>query len=262
MMSIQQQYLVSIIMPVYNCAQYIESSIKSVQNQTYTNWELLAVDDCSSDDSAEIVKAYASLDSRIRYIGLHQNSGAAEARNRAIREARGTFLAFLDSDDIWYPTKIEKQISYMIDNNVAFTCTAYACIDEYGQSMGKAIYPFRQSGYWKCLYYGNCIGNSTVVYRLSNEGKIYAPNIRKRNDFALWLKILKKEPLCIGIQDILADYRVRNGSLSKDKASLIKYQWSLYRDIEKLPIIHCVAALICLFVRKVWNPNIRKIPNV
>ena len=116
---------ISIITPVYKCEKFIENTIKSVLNQTYTNWELLLVDDCSPDNSAEIIKKYVEKDNRIKYFKIDKNRGVAIARNKALEEARGRFIAYLDADDLWKSTKLEKQVKFMLDNNYAFTCTDY-----------------------------------------------------------------------------------------------------------------------------------------
>lgn len=260
MMTMQQNELlplVSVIMPTHNCGAFISDSIQSVLNQTYENWELLVVDDGSTDETPEILRDVSMRDSRVRVIQIPQ-SGAARARNAAIDAAKGEYLAFLDSDDLWRTEKLEKQISYMRENNINFSCTAYGQIDEQGKSLGRIVVPFARSGYWRCLYYGNCIGNSTAVYRIGKAGKVYVPEIEKRNDFALWLKILRHDECVIGLPDVLADYRIRSESLSSDKRGLIRYQWELYRKVEKLPLYHCVLAMLFLFARKALRSNIRK----
>lgn len=243
---------VSVIMPTYNCGTYIRESIWSVQKQTYTDWELIVMDDCSTDDTAQIVQEFCVHDPRVHYYQMEQNGGPAAARNQAIAHASGTYIAFLDSDDLWRADKLEKQIAFMQKHGCNFSCTAYACIDEGGRPCGKTVMPFSKAGYKTCLYYGNCIGNSTAMYRVGEWGKFYAPDIRKRNDFALWLRILKKENYVFGLKEVLADYRIRENSVSANKNSLIRYQWQLYRDIEKLNLAQCGLAFGTLFARKLW----------
>ena len=214
------EYLISIITPTYNCAQFIGETIKSVINQTYTNWEMIIVDDASNDNTEEVVKSIK--DERIKYIRLKENSGAATARNIAMENASGKFMAFLDSDDIWIKDKLEKQVKFMIDNNYNFTCTAYEKMNEKGDSLNKVFKPKKKADYNRILL--DCpVGNSTVMYNVSN--------IRKRNDDALWLQILKKEKFIYGMPDILMKYRIRNNSISSNKLSLVKYHWYLYRKI-------------------------------
>ncbi len=244
--------MVSIIMPAYNCEKYIAGSIESVQKQTFRDWELLVVDDFSTDGTAAVVKRYAAEDARIKLLSQPENTGAAATRNRAIDEAKGEYLAFLDSDDIWYPEKLEKQLAFMEENNYSFTCSAYQKINEADEPLGKPIRPYARADYKKCLYYGNCLGNSTVIYRLGSYGKPHVPPIRKRNDFALWLQILRHEPCVYGLDEVLAGYRVREDSLSSGKFGLIKYQWQLYREVEKLSLPRTLFAFATLFARKVF----------
>lgn len=231
------EYLISIITPTYNCAQFIGETIKSVINQTYTNWEMIIVDDASNDNTEEVVKSIK--DERIKYIRLKENSGAATARNIAMENASGKFMAFLDSDDIWIKDKLEKQVKFMIDNNYNFTCTAYEKMNEKGDSLNKVFKPKKKADYNRILL--DCpVGNSTVMYNVSNLGKFQVPNIRKRNDDALWLQILKKEKFIYGMPDILMKYRICNNSISSNKLSLVKYHWYLYRKIEHLSVIRSV----------------------
>ena len=241
---------VSIIMPAYNCRDYIEDSIRSVLRQTYANWELIIVDDCSTDGTAELIQTYSGIDARIRPIYFSENRGTSVARNAAIELAEGKYLAFLDSDDLWEPDKLEKQLNFMKEHNAVFTCTSYRKIDENGQALNVVVKALPKADYWKCLYYGNSIGNSTAMLNVDLLGKVYCPDIKKRNDFALWLRVLKKGQKVIGIQEVLASYRVRKSSLSYNKFKLIKYQWQLYHGIEKLPMYQCLLAFFCLFIRK------------
>ena len=226
--------LVSIIMPTYNCAKFINETIKSVLNQTYENWELVIVDDCSNDNTEEVVASFN--DKRIKYHRLEKNSGAAVARTTAMKMATGNYMAFLDSDDLWKNNKLEKQLEFMKKNNYNFTCTAYEQIDEEGHQLNKIIKTKKKADYNRILL--DCpVGNSTVMYNVDNLGKFEVPNIRKRNDDALWLQILKKEKFIYGMPDVLMEYRIRNNSISSNKLSLIKYHWQLYREIEHLSVI-------------------------
>lgn len=226
--------LVSIIMPTYNCAKFIKETIESVLNQTYENWELVIVDDCSNDNTEEIVESFN--DKRIKYHKLEKNSGAAVARTTAMKMAIGNYMAFLDSDDLWKKEKLEKQLEFMKKNNYNFTCTAYEQIDEEGNKLNKVIKTKKKANYNRILL--DCpVGNSTVMYNVDNLGKFEVPNIRKRNDDALWLQILKKEKFIYGMPDVLMEYRIRNNSISSNKLSLIKYHWQLYRKIEHLSVI-------------------------
>jgi teichuronic acid biosynthesis glycosyltransferase TuaG len=231
--------LVSIVMPAYNCGAYIGETIDSVLKQSYPYWELIVVDDCSSDNTKEIVFDYMKNDSRIHYHCLAKRSGVVEARTKATNEARGKYIAFLDSDDVWYPEKLKKQIGFMQDNNFAFSCTSYEKIDEEGKPLGKIIRSVPKADYNRVLL-DNPIGNSTVIYNAEKLGKCYGPNIKRRNDYALWLRILHREPYVYGLPDVLMQYRVRVGSISSKKVPLIRYHWILYRDIEKLNIFRSI----------------------
>lgn len=231
--------LVSIITPTYNCAKFIARTIDSVLAQTYKNWEMIIVDDCSQDNTKEIVEEYMKNEPRIQYHLLDENSGAAVARTTAMKLANGYYMAFLDSDDIWMSDKLERQIMWMKKNNYAFSCTAYEQIDEDDNSLKRVIKSVKRTNYNRLLL--DCpVGNSSVVYDVEKMGKFEVPNIRKRNDDALWLQMLKKEKYIWGMPDILMQYRVRQNSVSSNKLSLIKYHWQLYREIEHLSITRSV----------------------
>lgn len=237
--NITMRKLVSIIMPTYNCGKFIAKTIDSVLAQTYDNWELIIVDDRSKDNTKEIVETYQKDDKRIKYYMLEVNSGAAVARTEAMKLATGSYMAFLDSDDIWLPNKLEKQIEFMDQNGYNFTCTAYEQIDEDDKLLNKVIQTRKKADYNRVLL--DCpVGNSTVMYNVEALGKFEVPNIRKRNDDALWLQILKKEKYIWGMPDILMQYRIRNNSISSNKLQLIKYHWILYRDIEHLSVIRSI----------------------
>lgn len=228
--------LVSVITPTYNCAKYIGRTIDSVLAQKYQNWEMIIVDDCSKDNTKEIVDEYMKDDTRIKYHLLNENSGAAVARTTAMKLAQGSYMAFLDSDDIWMPDKLERQIKWMTENSYAFTCTAYEQIDEEDNLLGKTIKAIKKTDYNRLLL--DCpVGNSTVMYDVEAMGKFEVPNIRKRNDDALWLTMLKKEKYIWGMPDVLMKYRIRQGSISSNKLAVIRYHWILYREIEHLSLI-------------------------
>lgn len=227
--------LVSIIMPTYNCAKFIGETLDSVLCQTYTDWEVIIVDDCSTDNTKEIVDGYIEKDSRIKYFCLDVNSGAAVARTKAMELADGEYMAFLDSDDLWVPDKLEKQLNFMNENGHVFSCTAYEQIDEESNPLNRVIKTVKKTSYNRLLL--DCpVGNSTVMYNVKKMGKFEVPNIRKRNDDALWLQMLKKEKYIWGMKDILMKYRIRKNSISAKKMQLIKYHWYLYREIEHLSV--------------------------
>lgn len=229
------QGLVSVITPTYNCGKFIADTIRSVQAQTYPNWEMIIMDDCSTDDTRDIVGALSRQDSRIKYHCLPANAGAAVARTEAMRLAEGQWMAFLDSDDLWHPEKLQRQLDFMKENGCVFSCTAYEQIDETGKPLGKIVRTVPKTDYNRLLL--DCpVGNSTVMYSVEKMGKFEVPNIRKRNDDALWLQMLKKEPYIWGLPEVLMQYRLRSGSISRNKLKVIKYHWVLYRRIEHLSL--------------------------
>ena len=251
---------VSVIMPTYNCGKYIAEAIQSVQAQTYDNWELWIVDDCSTDETQMVVKPFLE-DDRIHYYCMEENCGPAPARNYALCQARGRYVAFLDSDDLWYPEKLEKQISFMQrTDGCRFSCTAYAKMDEQGNSLHRVMIPPTITGYWKMYFLSNPIGNSTVIYDRSYFGLVQAPLVQKRNDYGLWLQILRGGAVCYGMEDTLMRCRIRKGSVSYDKIKLIRHQWHLYRNVEKLSLPLCAIGIVCwAFVKGTGiGLNIRK----
>lgn len=218
--------LVSIIMPSYNTAGYIKETIESVISQTYEDWELIIVDDCSTDDTDKIVSHFLK-DERISYIKNEKNSGAAVSRNRALREARGKWIAFLDSDDLWLPEKLEKQIRFMKENDFHFSYTNYIEIDEKSESNGRMV-----SGPKKITrmgMYNYCwMGCLTVMYDVHKVGLIQIADIKKNNDYAMWLQVCKKTE-CHLLEEVLAKYRRRKGSISNQGyIKLIKWHYRLY----------------------------------
>lgn len=223
--------LVSIIMPSYNTANYIAASIQSVLDQTYQNWELIIVDDCSTDDTDAVVAPFLS-DARIRYLKNDRNSGAAISRNRALREAKGRWIAFLDSDDLWEPQKLEKQLTFMQEHDYHFSYTNYIEIDENSAPNGRSVTgpkKITKSGMYNFCWPG-CL---TVMYDAEAIGLIQIADIRKNNDYAMWLKVCEKAD-CYLLNETLARYRKRSGSISRHGyISLIKWHYRLYRKAEK-----------------------------
>ena len=247
----KEKNLVSVITPSFKSGKFIAKTIESVLSQTYENWEMIIVDDCSPDNSNLIVEKYMEKDNRIKLIKLEKNSGPAIARNTAIKEAKGRYIAFLDADDQWLPEKLEKQILFMKENNLPFTYSAYKLIDEEDNILGE-FYPPAEANY-KTLLKTNYIGCLTAIYDSEKLGKMYMPNILKRQDHALWLKILKKIKTTRGILEPLAIYRIRKNSVSSNKIKSAIYQWKIYREVEKLS----VPKSMYYFIHYVWN-GIRK----
>lgn len=226
---------VSIIMPVFNSYGFTKESILSVISQTYSNWELLITDDKSTDGTYEKLKKFVARDKRIKVFRLSKNSGPAAARNNSIEKASGRYIAFLDSDDTWQSDKIERQIR-IFENNP--TCplvyTGYNIVDQYGKCLKYQNVPDKAS--YDDLLKSCSIGCLTVVLNLSVTGKVYMPLIKRRQDFALWLKILRKHGMALGMNVPLANYRIGQTSISSNKLKVIKYQWKTYFEIEELGV--------------------------
>lgn len=228
--------LVSIIMPSYNTAQYIEKTIKSVLDQKYTNWELIIVDDCSTDNTDEVVKKYLN-DKRIKYLKNEQNSGAAISRNRALRAARGQWIAFLDSDDLWMPEKLEKQICFMKEKGYFFSYTDYEEINAEGNRTGTFVTgpkKITKTGMYNYCWPG-CL---TVMYDATKVGLIQISDIKKNNDYAMWLKVCKKAD-CYLLDECLGQYRKgRVGSVSTHSIkTMIGWHYRLFHEAEGMSII-------------------------
>ncbi len=221
--------LVSIITPSYNTADYLIETVLCVRNQTYKNWEMIIVDDNSSDQTHEKIRPFLT-DNRIRYFENKKNIGAALCRNIALKEAKGRWIAFLDSDDLWSPDKLEKQIEFMKENNYHFSYTNYKEIDEHGKSLGVTWTGPKRVGRIKMMLF-NFIGCLTVIYDRDYVGLVQIVNIRKRNDYAIWEKVVKKCPAYL-LKECLASYRVRkSGSITNRGANPLqrfRYNYDLW----------------------------------
>ena len=249
--------VISIITPSYNSAQYIGRTIDSILQQTYKNWELLIIDDCSTDNSREVIQSYVNQDARINLICLEQNSGAAVARNTGIENATGRFIAFLDSDDTWHPKKLEQQVNFMLNHNYALTYTKYHQVNENGEKIGELHFPLKTS--YRELLKTCVIGCLTVMYDTHKLGKVYFPLIRKRQDYALWLKILKQVDYAYCVPEDLASYTVRSDSISANKWKAAQYNWKLYRDIEQLNILSSAYYFLNYAIRGIIRSKFKKI---
>lgn len=240
----ESQPLVSVIMPCYNMASYVSDSIKSVIAQTYPNWELLIVDDASTDETVNIIESFAQTDSRIKFAIKKQNSGISDTRNQCIQMAKGLFLAFLDADDIWHPEKLEKQLSFMMAKNVGFTYSTYDWIDEDGKVLNKFINTIGNLDY-KTYLRNTIIGCSTVMVNKTMTGDIVVPKFRTSEDTATWLNILKKGLLAYAIEESLVSYRIRRKSASSNKLKAAADLWKVYRQNEKLPFFEGLYYFSC-----------------
>lgn len=220
--------LVSIITPTFNCGDFIAETIESVLAQTYTAWEMIVFDDCSTDNTKEIVAQYAKQDSRIRYLCNDKNRGAAITRNNALRVAKGRWIAFLDSDDLWLPEKLEKQIHFMIAHNYSFSYHDYVEIDEQSKELGiyvSGIGRVTKFGMYSCCWPG-CL---SVMYDSAVVGLIQIADVKKNNDTAIWLKAVQRAD-CYLLKENLAQYRRRKGSISpRSIKEKIRYHYLLFR---------------------------------
>ena len=230
--------LVSIITPSWNCVSFIEEMIKSVQAQSYTNWELLFQDDCSTDNTKELVAQFAAKDPRIKYECNIHNRGAAITRNNALRRAKGKWIAFLDSDDVWMPDKLEKQVRFMVENSYHFSYTEYVEIDEIGKETGILISGPKHIS--RVGMYNFCWpGCLTVMYDAEKIGMLQIADIKKNNDYAMWLKVCHKAD-CHLLAEPLAKYRRgRAGSISTHGyATLMKWHYKLFHEANGNNVLH------------------------
>ena len=246
--------LVSIITPFYNSSKFIDECVNSVISQSYTNWELLIVDDCSDDSSKELLLDLERRDERIQVIFLDNNLGAANARNVAILKAKGKYIAFLDSDDSWDSQKLYKQISFMIKNEIAFSYTSYQSISENGLDIIRVInapYKMSYNNYLK----NTIIGCLTVVIDKEKVGDFEMPSIRSSHDMALWLLIMKRGFDAYGLNENLANYRIVSTSNSSSKLDAANDVWRVYRQFERLSFFYSTWC----FLNYAFNAVIRRI---
>lgn len=246
--------LVSIITPAYNSEKFIEETIKSVIGQTYSNWEMIIVDDCSTDKTCEIVNKWTKIDERIKFIKNKQNLGAAASRNIALENSRGRFIAYLDADDLWFPNKLSKQIKFMIEKNYAFSCCSYEVIDSDGNSKNKFI-KMKDRVDYRGFLTNNLLQTVGIMVDLEviERNRLVMPNMRRRQDAATWLQILRNGESCYGMKEILAKYRRVEGSLSSNKVKAVKGVWYLYRQVEELSLFISIYCFIRYAVLAVWK---------
>jgi len=243
--------LVSIITPSFNSEQFIAETILSVQDQSYSNWEMIVVDDCSSDATEEIVTEFAQADSRILFYKLSKNSGAGVARDQAVSLAKGKYIAFLDSDDLWKPEKLEKQIDFLKRHLLPFTFSFYDCIDEAGLPLNKRVAAPKKLRYFQ-LFFCNFVGNLTGIYDVDYFGKIPVSSIRKRQDWMVWLTVLKKIRVAQPVPESLAFYRIRENSISASKMSLLKHNFAVYRRFHKFSTVVSLCCMMGFLVTQLF----------
>ncbi|MEJ4087309.1 glycosyltransferase family 2 protein [Galbibacter orientalis] len=239
----ENSFEVSIITPVYNSSSFLKDNIESLQKQTFKNYEHILIDDCSSDSSVEMIENYAKIDNRIKLIRLDKNSGAGVARNTGIKAAIGRYISFLDADDYWHASKLERQIKFMSEMDCAFSYTQYYIVEGNEEKPSYIVKSPSKINYNDILK--NCyVGCLTAMYDTQKIGKFYMPKIRKRQDWVLWIKILEKTNVAYGIQEPLAYYRVGNESLSNNKFKLIKYNFSVYHEVLKMGYLTSVYRMV------------------
>lgn len=252
--------LVSIITPTYNAEKFIKKTLKSVQNQTYQNWEMILIDDASTDETVKIISDFAKKDSRIKLFKLEKNSGNGFARNVALEKIVGKYIAYLDADDLWFPMKLEKQIQFLKENNLHFTFSFYDCIDEEGNSLNRRVEAPINLTYDQ-LFFCNYVGNLTAIYDADYFGKIVIEATQKRQDWRLWLTILKQIQVTKPVPEPLAFYRIRKDSISSSKFKLIKHNFGVYREFHGFNFVFSVLLMVrFLFTQLIIKPRyIKKI---
>ncbi|PEL13554.1 glycosyltransferase family 2 protein [Bacillus sp. AFS017336] len=236
--------LVSIILPTHNSENYIQLTVNSILNQVYQNFELIVIDDCSTDNTVKIIEKYISMDNRITLIKLEKNLGAAKARNIGLEKSTGRYIAYIDADDLWEPNKLETQIDFMRNNNIGFCFTSYYVINSIGEKLKIIKMPntINYNRYLKNTIIQTC--TVMVDTTLVEKSNLVMPDLRRGQDAATWLKILKSNVLGYGMEKVLASYRRTPGSLSSNKFKAIRRTWFIYRNIEKLGIIKSTICFI------------------
>lgn len=234
--------LVSIITPVYNSAMYLADTISSVINQTYPNWEHILVNDGSTDNSVHVIKEIAANESRVRLLHLPCNMGSGPARNLAIKEARGKYIAFLDSDDTWVPERLEKHVKFMMEHNLQVSHASYGYLTEKGEVFRTPYFVADHPVDYKYLLKRTDISCLTAIYDQEQIGKYYMPDLRRKQDYALWLAILKAGYNSVPYprDEVLAYYRQRKGSATSKKWTLILKHYKFLRHQEKLGCIDSI----------------------
>lgn len=236
--------LVSVIVPCYNMEKYLTDTIASVRSQTFGDWELLVVDDASTDGTMRILHDFSQQDPRIKVAVKDEHSGIAHTRNRCLQRAKGRYLAFLDADDLWHPEKLEKQLRFMQERQAAFSYTSYDLIDENGQPLGKTIQATRDLNYQAYLR-NTLIGCSTVMLDTEKTGKVTVPDFRTSEDTATWLNLLRRGVVAQALPEALTSYRIRVHSASSNKWKAATDLWRVYRRQERLSLPNALYSFTC-----------------
>ena len=240
---------VSIIVPMYNAEKFIGKTIESVLSQTYENWEMLIMNDVSTDNSLAVVNEYAKKDNRIKVVNNEKNMGVVKGRNHLIDLANGKYIAFLDADDYWHSQKLEKQIQFMKEKNAGISCTEYTRVKENGEKINEVVIKSEIS--YTDMLKNNYLGCLTVMYDVEKVGKRYFKELEKNEDYVLWLEIVKDVKTIFGIKENLAYYRVLDNSRSSNKAKTAKVRWEIYRKVEKLSLLKSIYYFLHYVVRAV-----------
>ncbi|MCW7462928.1 glycosyltransferase family 2 protein [Leptospira limi] len=227
---------VSVIMPAYNAALYLEESVNTLLKQSFQDWELLLVDDCSKDETAKIAKELESQDKRIHFIQKEKNSGSADTRNQGIKLAKGEYIAFLDADDLWEPDFLEIMIPFMEKNNSPFSFSSYRIIDENGYEFCEPFIVETKTFTYRNLLFYNRVGLLTAIFHVPSVGKKYFdPSLKSlRDDYALWLDILREGRVAYANSAVLARYRVRRGAATSNKKKVMLAHFRMLKNREKL----------------------------
>lgn len=247
MMSLFNNQTVSVIIPVYNAEKYIAYTLDSVLKQTYQDFEIILVDDCSNDSSGKIICSYKKVNDRIVYYRQSINQGAAVARNKALQLAKGRYVAFLDSDDAWYETKLERQLKFMKRNNCAISCTAMDTMDENGKKIRGTRNVHNVISY-NFLLRNTMIATSTVIVDRNKTGSFEMPLRRGGQDYATWLMLLRKGDYCWGLNEVLTRYRILPNSLSSNKWKSVKQVWQIQRKEEHIAVLPAMFNVCCFVI--------------
>ena len=240
---------VSIIVPMYNAEKFIVKTIESVLSQTYENWEMLIMNDVSTDNSLAVVNEFAKKDDRIQVVNTEKNMGVVKGRNHLIDLANGKYIAFLDADDYWHSQKLEKKIKFMKEKNASISCTEYTRVRENGEKINEIVIKPEIS--YTDMLKNNYLGCLTVMYDVEKVGKRYFKELEKNEDYVLWLEIVKDVKTIYGLKENLAYYRVLDNSRSSNKSKTAKVRWEIYRKIEKLPLLKSIYYFMHYAVRAV-----------
>lgn len=240
---------VSIIVPMYNAEKFIGKTIESVLSQTYENWEMLIMNDVSTDNSLAIVNEFAKKNGRIKVVNTEKNMGVVKGRNYLIDLASGKYIAFLDADDYWHSEKLEKQVQFMEEKNVGISCTEYTRVRENGEKINEVVIKSEIS--YTDMLKNNYLGCLTVMYDVEKVGKRYFKELEKNEDYVLWLEIVKDVKTIYGLKENLAYYRVLDNSRSSNKVKTAKVRWEIYRKVEKLSLLKSIYYFLHYVVRAV-----------